>query len=289
MTLVEGAKRIEPLLVSDPRNDPSVGEPFGVGRDVSRLLLDLGAMFSCINPLLRDHPVLDFGAGTGWLTEFLSRIGFDVVAFDIAEEMPASLGARFAADSRLRPEAVSYAIGDGHSLPFPSARFGHIFCFDTLHHMHTYPAVFSEFARVLVPGGRAIFVEPGARHSKSPETIAFLESVKGRLDWIERDIVVGELDTIAREAGMAGITMVPHFHAANAIRYDVATWARYRGGDKSLRRQSTDLLASTNYNDRTIFYVDNLAPPTSRETPAAHRPGVFRRIIRRVASRLARE
>jgi ubiquinone/menaquinone biosynthesis C-methylase UbiE len=44
--------------------------------------------------------------------------------------------------------------------------------------MHTYSLVFEEFFRVLSPGGRAIFVEPGARHSKSPETIAFLESQK---------------------------------------------------------------------------------------------------------------
>ena len=77
--------------------------------------------------------------------------------------------------------------------------------------MHTYPLVFEEFFRVLSPGGRAIFVEPGARHSQSKETIAFLESQK-KLDpsWIERDVVLNDLDLIAKSAGFnSGVRVVP--------------------------------------------------------------------------------
>jgi len=40
--------------------------------------------------------------------------------------------------------------------------------------MKDYPKTLEEMYRILVPGGRAIFIEPGAKHSTSEETRTFL-------------------------------------------------------------------------------------------------------------------
>ena len=124
--------------------------------------------------------------------------------------------------------------------------------------MHDYPRVFSEFYRVLRGGGRGIFVEPGARHSTSPETIAFVaEQKKQDPTWIERDVVLEEINQIARDAGFkAGLSIVPMPHPAALQTFSMEDWASFRQGDKLQRLRFTDILASINYWDRVIFYVD---------------------------------
>jgi len=142
--------------------------------------------------------VLDFGAGTGWISELLARMGLQTVAFDLHNSLEACLIARIKADSRIDQSLISYAHGDGHVMPFEPCAFGHVLCYDTLHHMYDYAKVFDEFYRVLQKGGRGIFVEPGARHSSSPQTIEFVEAQKKHdPSWIERDVVLEEIDKIA--------------------------------------------------------------------------------------------
>ena len=125
-------------------------------------------------------------------------MGFQTVAFDIHGDLKVCLENRVKADSRIKECLLSFAHGDGHDMPFESGVFGHLLCYDTLHHMQDYAKVFSEFFRVLRSGGRAIFVEPGARHSSSPETVAFINAHKKHDPiWIERDVILEEIDQIA--------------------------------------------------------------------------------------------
>lgn len=233
-------------------------EPFSAGRAASRLLFDFGVMTSLLKPSQLDQPVLDFGSGTGWVTELSARMGLHTVAFDIHGDLQACLEGRAKADNRIDPSLISFTHGDGHAMPFEPDSFGHLLCYDTLHHMHDYPKVFTEFFRVLKAGGRAIFVEPGARHSSSPETVAFVEAQK-KLDpgWIERDVVLEEIDNIARTAGFtAGLCIVPLPHPVALQTYSMGDWSRFREGDVLERLRLTDQLATLNYFDRVIFYVD---------------------------------
>ncbi len=110
---------------------------------------DLGAMISLLNPEMLSRPILDFGAGSCWITESIDKMGYEVTAFDIHTDLAGCTS------------LINYKTGDGHAMPFASDSFGHLLCYDTLHHMHDYGKVFSEFSRVLHPGGRAVFVEPG--------------------------------------------------------------------------------------------------------------------------------
>lgn len=144
------------------------------------------------------------------------------------------------------------------AMPFEPGAFGHLLCYDTLHHMHDYPKIFAEFFRILQGGGRGIFVEPGARHSTSPETVAFVEAQKKHdPSWIERDVVLEKIDQIARAAGFsAGLCIVPMPHPLALQTYSMEAWSRFRDGDVLERFRLTDQLASLNYWDRVIFYVD---------------------------------
>ena len=101
-------------------------------------------------------------------------------------------------------------------------------------------------------------MEPGARHSTSPETVAFVKAQKKHdPTWIERDVVLDEIDQIARTAGFkAGLSIVPMPHPAALQTYSMDSWTSFRQGDEHQRIRLTDNLATINYWDRVIFFVD---------------------------------
>jgi SAM-dependent methyltransferase len=238
--------------------DQLVTEPFAAGRAVPRLLFDFAVMMAATKPSVLDAPILDFGAGTGWISEFCARMGFESVSFDIHADLERCLHSRIQSDRRIDPNLLSFVQGDGHAMPFESGMFGHLLCYDTVHHMHDYPKVFAEFFRVLRPGGRGVFVEPGARHSTSPETVAFVEAQKKHdPTWIERDVVLEEMDQIARDVGFAaGLSIIPMPHPLAFQTYSLSEWEQFRKGDILQRLRFTDQLADLNYWDRVIFYVE---------------------------------
>jgi SAM-dependent methyltransferase len=233
-------------------------EPFHNGRETGRLLHDIGAMISLLDTAMLSEPILDFGAGSGWITETVARMGHTVTAFDIHGDLAACIEGRANADSRVDPALISVATGDGHAMPFEEGSFGHLLCFDTLHHMHDYDKVFSEFARVLKPGGRAIFVEPGARHSTSPETIAFMKEKAHDPSWIERDVVLEDIDAISRRSGFSGLTTVPLQHPSRLRTFSVGRWRNFRRGSPWARFLFGARMASTNYYGRVVFFCNRI-------------------------------
>jgi SAM-dependent methyltransferase len=237
--------------------NPSLTEPFGTVRNASRLMFDFGAMTSLLNYELLQLPLLDFGAGTGWLSELFVRMSIPTVSFDIHNDLEGCIQNRVDADIRLDVNLWKYQQGDGHSMPFKSNSFGNLCCYDSLHHMHDYSLVFTEIYRVLAPGGRAIFIEPGARHSHSPETISFLKAQK-QLDssWIERDVILEEIDQVARLAGFHnGVQIAPIPHPNVLQEFSLESWQGFRSGDQVARLRFTDQLAQINYDERVLFYV----------------------------------
>lgn len=233
----------------------SAMEPFNVGRSTFRLLFDFGVMVSCFSSSPNKR-VLDFGAGTGWISEFLARLGYEVYSIDVDTGMPASIRARAFADRRLDRMSITAVIGSGMDLPFPDGFFSHVCCFDTLHHMNDYPKTFDEMSRVLAPGGRAVFIEPGARHSRSKETIEFIETYKkDDPTWIERDVVLDEIARISKESGFSKLVVLPTL-LPGLKSYTASQWMKFRGGDPMLAQEYVNLLKDFNYNDHLSFYCE---------------------------------
>jgi SAM-dependent methyltransferase len=167
-----------------------------------------------------DDRVLDFAAGTCWATELLSRIGVRTVAADLSLEMMRRGRRRLAADSRLvfRDEAA-FVAARGQALPFGDAVFDGVLCLNALHHQPSYAVALREIYRVLRPGGRAVFSEPGTAHSVQP-----LSEFRMREEGIlEKRVSLPHIRRLALDAGFSRMRVVPlRSSAAYAFEYAAA-------------------------------------------------------------------
>jgi ubiquinone/menaquinone biosynthesis C-methylase UbiE/glycosyltransferase involved in cell wall biosynthesis len=173
-----------------------------------------------------DH-VLDFGAGSCFVSELLNRFGYVTVAFDIDPEILAIGRDRLALDPRCSHERSRFVAGDGMRLPFRDERFDGVICMNALHHMADYHATLAEMCRVLKPGGRAVFAEPGDQHSKSPESILAMEQYGA----LEKDVVLAEIYQLARAVGFRRMALKPYV-LPEMVDLDYEEFDRFREGKK---------------------------------------------------------
>jgi ubiquinone/menaquinone biosynthesis C-methylase UbiE/glycosyltransferase involved in cell wall biosynthesis len=150
--------------------------------------------------------VLDFAAGSCYVSELLNRLGYLPVAFDLDPEMLAIGRERLTLDHRCDPDRARFVMGEGTYLPFPDESFDGIICMNALHHMPDYRATLAEMWRVLRPGGRAVFSEPGSEHSKHPES----DSMMREYGVLERDVVLAEISQLAKAVGFRRMILKPY-------------------------------------------------------------------------------
>ena len=117
---------------------------------------------------------LEVGAGTGYFTLNLLRSGLigEATCSDISAGMLETLQAN-ARELGLR---IATEPADAERLPFPDASFDLVLGHAVLHHIPDLALAFSEFERVLAPGGTVLFAgEPsrcGDRLAKVPKRFA---------------------------------------------------------------------------------------------------------------------
>ena len=150
--------------------------------------------------------VLDFAAGSCYVSELLNRLGYLTVAFDLDPKILALGRERLTLDSRCDPDRTRFVVGEGTCLPFPDESFDGIICMNALHHMPDYRATLAEMWRVLRPGGRAVFSEPGAEHSKHPESVSMMREY----GVLERDVVLSEISQLAKAVGFRRMILKPY-------------------------------------------------------------------------------
>ena len=111
--------------------------------------------------------VLDVGAGTGDLSFDAAAHGAEVIAIDLSSGMLAVLERRSTDAQRARIRAV---VGSAESLPLPDASVDRIVTGFTVRNVGDLRRAFTEFRRVLRPGGRAVVLElshpPGAAFAR---------------------------------------------------------------------------------------------------------------------------
>ena len=106
--------------------------------------------------------VLDMGCGAGHASFAVAPHAKEVVAYDIAEPMLATVAgaARERGLDNIRTQQ-----GPAEKLPFADASFDWVLSRMSAHHWHGVPAALAEVRRVLKPGGRVLFVDiAGADH-----------------------------------------------------------------------------------------------------------------------------
>src|SRR5947209_14184366 len=79
--------------------------PFSdAGRDASRLLFDFSVAAACMLSEPPNNRVLDFACGTGWTSEILNKLGYDVYGFDTDKEAIEFARDRIRFDIRIDPQ-----------------------------------------------------------------------------------------------------------------------------------------------------------------------------------------
>ncbi len=194
-------------------------EAQGITRALSLILDNLD-----LRPGLR---LLDFGAGTCWLSIIFAYLGCDVIATDVSARA-LEQGARIKAEDPIaRDLPIAFARTDANGIPLPDEDVDRIVCMDSFHHVADQAGTLREFYRILRPGGRVAFAEPGPEHSRSPQS----QYEMTHHDVIENDIVIEDLDRIAGDIGFLPMEVAFYTPAANLL--DVASFNRRISGQFS--------------------------------------------------------
>jgi ubiquinone/menaquinone biosynthesis C-methylase UbiE/glycosyltransferase involved in cell wall biosynthesis len=196
--------------------------------------------------------VLDFAAGSCYVSELLNRLGYLTVAYDLDAEILAIGRERFTLDPRCDPDRTRFVVGEGTSLPFADESFDGIICMNALHHMPDYRATLTEMWRVLRSGGRAVFSEPGAEHSKHPESISMMREY----GVLERNVILSEISQLAKVVGFRRMILKPYVSPEH-VDLDYEEFASFKAGI----RVSSPYLTSQEIADfverfHPLFYLE---------------------------------
>lgn len=111
------------------------------------LFYERPAMTELLPDALDGLTVLDAGCAGGWYTEYLIRMGAEVTAIDISPDMAE------ATRRRTQGKAKVHCCDLSEPLPFSDDTFDLILSSLTLHYLKNWEEPFSEFVRILKPGG----------------------------------------------------------------------------------------------------------------------------------------
>jgi len=167
-----------------------------------------------------DDLVLDFAAGTCWASECLVRVGVRPVAIDLSVEMMRRGRQRVAADTRLEfRDQAHFVAARGQQLPFATETFDGVLCMNALHHLPSYGEALREIHRILKPGGRAVFSEPGTGHADEARSRYRMreEAV------VEKSVSLPLVRHLAERAGFTRMRIMPlRASATYAVDYDAS-------------------------------------------------------------------
>jgi SAM-dependent methyltransferase len=191
-----------------------LAKPFAKAEEAPPILMGVATLLQGLR-LMPGMTVLEFGAGTGWLSRFLTQLGCHVILLDVSET-----ALRIARDLYERQPPIGerppprFRQFDGRHIDLEDASVERILCFDSFHHAPNPADVLREFGRVLKPGGIAAFAEPGPRHSRTPLSQFEMRTY----GVIENDVDIHALWRTAQSCGFRDLKLAvfhtPPFHVS---------------------------------------------------------------------------
>ncbi|HET9848977.1 MAG TPA: class I SAM-dependent methyltransferase [Candidatus Dormibacteraeota bacterium] len=136
----------------------------------------------------------DIGAGTGFITEGLVKLGVRVVAVDQSEAMLAELQRKFAAGS-----GIDVRVGNGEAIPIPDDSVDYVFANMYLHHVEEPQQAIGEMVRILKPNGRLVITD------LDEHQVEFLQT-EHHDRWL--GFQRSDLDSWLRNAGLQAVAVV---------------------------------------------------------------------------------
>lgn len=143
----------------------AISKPFA-GDECPILFADLALLFAKLpRPPAR---VLECGCGTGWLSYFLAKRGYDVTGQDVSEEALA-LARENPTFTDMRGK-IEFICSDFEGLKMQSVYDAVVF-YGSLHHATDELAAIRCAYETLKPGGMFISFEPGVGHEKASQAV----------------------------------------------------------------------------------------------------------------------
>ena len=246
----------EDYYQSIPDSSVILGKPFNSVFETPSTLEDVGVLLAGLR-LAKTMTVLDFGAGSCWLSRIITQLQCKAIACD-PSQTALDLGRQIfekyptPGETMFEPE---YSLFDGHRIDLPDRSVDRIVCFDTFHHVPNQEEVLAEMSRVLKDGGIAGFREPGIDHSKSPQSQAEMKNYVV----LENDIDVNQIFETAKKYQFS--VMMFRLQARTELtleQYNELMEAGKRSvfhkGQRELRNSVMENLRSV-MESRSIFYL----------------------------------
>lgn len=190
-------------LENESAMDHWLSKPFSDVAEATDTMITLGHIFSGLD-LAPGMRVLEFGAGSGWASRWLSQLGCEVIVCDVsprALEIAQQLYALHPVfGDQPAPEFLLY---DGYTFDLPDGSVDRILCYGSLHHTVNPETVIAEMGRILRPGGRAAFGEPGANHSRDPKSQYEMKNYTV----IENDLRMRDIERWSSRAGFGPVEL----------------------------------------------------------------------------------
>jgi len=199
-------QKAEDYYAQLPLPDTQLSKPFNDLTEAPGNIHHLGLLLAGLK-LGRALRILDFGAGTCWLSRYLNQLGCTTVSVDVspsALELGRRLFREYPIVGKLLDEP-QFVLSDGRTIPLEDQSVDRIVCFDALHHVPNPVTILKELFRILKTGGIAGFAEPGKNHSRS----AGAQSEMTNYGLLENDIILENIWEIARDAGFTDMSVVP--------------------------------------------------------------------------------
>jgi SAM-dependent methyltransferase len=217
-------------ILSDPSGRAhALGKPLSTIRDTAAIFSQVGHTLDALD-LGLGHTVLDFGAGTCWLSAILNRLGVRTISMDVSPTALTAGEEALRSDPRSRPELdPRFLVYDGRAIPLPDASVDRGVCFDAFHHVPNQDEILRELFRVLRPGGRLVLAEPGEGHAGTGQSRFDAE----HFGVLENDLHLDDLLERARAAGFDRALAQPYLHP-KAITMSGEELLRLIDGDHSV-------------------------------------------------------
>ncbi len=173
----------------------------GIDADTFRHFCDFANVAQAL-ALPPDRRILDVGCGSGWLSEYFARLGYDVTGIDISPDLIEVARERvervpYGADHET-PLRCRFLVHDVEGAPLEE-QFDAVVCYDSLHHFEDERAVIRNLAAMTKYGG-SLFILEGDRPEEGSENEEELLEVMRNFGTLEspfsRDYLRALLDAL---------------------------------------------------------------------------------------------
>lgn len=165
--------------------------------------------------------VLDVGANTCGESEYLTTLGYKIIANDVNE---VALEISHERCTRFGRPAPDYLPCDAQELALQSGHLSFVIFNESLHHMPSAAKALSEAARVLKPGGKLFLYEPYA-YNPYRRLSEVRDYFRGT---VEKSFGIRQLRNLLKEAGFKVVCL--ERHVCSASEWKVAQFGAVHRG-----------------------------------------------------------